>query len=281
MVQITAKQVKELRDATNVGMMECKRALQETEGSLDAAIKLLRERGIAIAGKKAARTAKEGIIAASVFNDGAKAVMIEVNCETDFVTRNDTFKDFVQSLLEQAKSAEDNALAEDAKEEVVAKIAEIGENLIMRRNVTYTLEGIGSLTHYVHLGGKVGVLLELKCEKEDTVKAAEFIELAKDITLQITAANPTYLSEEDVPESVLNEEKEIYAKQMEQEGKPANIIEKIVVGKVRKFFSQICLLDQAFVKDNDQTIKQLLAAKSKDLGDTITISRFVRYQLGV
>ncbi len=280
MAEINAKQVKELREATNVGMMECKRALQEADGDMQKAIKLLRERGVAIAGKKASRATNDGLISACVYDHGQKAVMIEVNCETDFVARNENFQTFVKKLLERAKGLADGALAEAVKEEMTAKITEIGENLVVNRNAGYTLQGIGRLASYVHLGGKVGVLIDVACGKTETVNSGVFSELVKDLTLQIAAANPRYLCEKDVPADVIASEKEIYAKQMEQEGKPANIIEKIVGGKIKKFFSQICLLDQEFVKDSELTITKLLAAKGKELSDTITIRRFVRYQLG-
>lgn len=280
MAEINAKQVKELREATNVGMMECKRALQEADGDMQKAIKLLRERGVAIAGKKASRATNDGLISACVYDHGQKAVMIEVNCETDFVARNENFQTFVKTLLEKAKSLSDGALADAVKEEMTAKITEIGENLVVNRNAGYTLQGIGRLASYVHLGGKVGVLIDVACGKNETVNSDVFSELVKDLTLQIAAANPRYLCEKNVPADVIASEKEIYAKQMEQEGKPANIIEKIVGGKIKKFFSQICLLDQEFVKDSELTITKLLAAKGKELSDTITIRRFVRYQLG-
>ncbi|MDD4737410.1 MAG: translation elongation factor Ts [Kiritimatiellae bacterium] len=280
MAEISAKQVKELREATNVGMMECKRALQEADGDMQQAIKLLRERGVAIAGKKASRAAKDGLISAAVYEDGNKAVMIQVNCETDFVARNENFQAFVKSLLEKAKGLADGALAEAVKDEMTAKITEIGENLVVSRNIAYALQSTGRLASYVHLGGKVGVLIEVACEKDETVGSEVFAELVKDLTLQIAAANPRYLCDADVPSEVVSSEKEIYVKQMEQEGKPANIIEKIVGGKIKKYFSQICLLDQEFVKDSEWTIGKLLAAKGKELGDTLSIRRFVRYQLG-
>lgn len=277
-MQITAKMVKELREATNVGMMECKRALQEAEGSMEKAVQLLRERGIAIAGKKASRTAKQGLIVADVIDDGKKAVMVEVNCETDFVARNENFKAFVDEMFEKAKNTEDGKLAEDASAEVTAKITEIGENLILRRNISYTLSGTGALATYVHLGGKVGVMLEVACEKEETTNEPVFVELIKDLTLHIAAVNPQFLSEDDVSAEVLEAERAIYKKQVED--KPANIVDKIVDGKIRKYLSQICLVDQEFVKDGDFTIKKLLVAKGKELGDTLCIKRFVRYQLG-
>lgn len=278
-MQINAKMVKELREATNVGMMECKRALQEAEGDMDKAVQLLRERGVAIAGKKASRTANQGLIEAGLFDGGKKAAMIEINCETDFVARNDIFKAFVAEMFEKAKTAADGELAETVKAEMTAKITEIGENLIMRRNATFTLQGTGALATYVHLGGKVGVLLEVGCEKAETAANPIFAELIKDITLHIAAVNPQFLDSSSVPAETLAAERAIYAKQVED--KPANIIDKIVEGKIAKYLSQICLVDQAYVKDGDFTISTLLAAKGKELDDTLTIKRFVRYQLGV
>jgi elongation factor Ts len=278
MTAITASLVKELRDETNLGMMECKKALVETAGDKDQAIKLLRERGMAIAGKKATRTANEGRIAALVNQGGKLGVMIEVNCETDFVAKNENFQAFVASLVEKAKDAGDGELAGLVKEELTAKIAEIGENLIIRRNLRYELQGPGIIASYIHLGAKVGVLIEVGCGKDDTASQDAFKDVVKDITLHIAASNPRYLSREDVPETVVEGEREIYAKQVEN--KPANIIDKIVGGKLEKFYSQICLVEQGFVKDPDHSVKELLAARSKELGDELAIRRFVRYQVG-
>ena len=278
MAEITASLVKELREQTGVGMMECKKALVETGGDKDAAVKILRERGVAIAGKRAARAANQGIIDSCIAEDGTSAVMIEVNCETDFVARNESFQAFVKDLVIKAKDVSDNELADAQKDALVEKIAEIGENLVIRRNAKFDLQGTGMLATYIHMGGKVGVLLELSCEKDDTVASPVFKELAKDITLHIAAANPAYLNSSEVPEDVIKAEREIYAKQVE--GKPANIIDKIVDGKLNKYFSQICLVEQEFVKDTNLTITQLIEEKAKELGDTIAIRRFVRYQLG-
>jgi elongation factor Ts len=277
MTAITASLVKELRDETNLGMMECKKALLETGGDKDEAVKLLRERGMAIAGKKASRTAKEGLIGAMV-EQGKLGVMIEVNCETDFVAKNETFQAFVGELVERAKGVGDGELADAVKSELTAKIAEIGENLIIRRNVKYDLQGPGVVACYIHLGAKVGVLLEAGCEKSDTPESDGFKEVVKDLTLHIAASNPAYLTREDVPADVVASEREIFAKQVE--GKPENIIDKIVDGKLDKFYSQNCLVEQGFVKDPDQSINDLLSAQSKTLGDTLTIRRFTRYQVG-
>lgn len=277
-MEITATLVKELREETNLGMMECKRALQETGGDKDKAVRLLRERGMAIAGKKAERVAKEGRVAAEIYDNGKTGVMIEVNCETDFVAKNENFQGFVAKLVAHAKGI-DGSLAESAKDQVIAKIAEIGENLIVRRNIKYTVSGNGAVAGYIHLGGKVGVLLEVGCEKAETTQSDVFKEAIKDVTLHIAAANPQFLNREDVAPEVIAAEREIYAKQVE--GKPANIVDKIVAGKLEKFYSQICLVEQGFVKDPDQTVADMLAARGKELGDKLTIRRFTRYQVGV
>ncbi len=277
MAEITAALVKELRDATNVGMMECKKALVDAGGDKDKAVTLLRERGLAIAGKKAARTANSGVVAADVFDGGRVGVMVEVNCETDFVARNETFQAFVASLLARAKDAE-GELAPLVKDDVAAKIAEIGENIVVRRNVRFAASGEGLVGSYIHLGSKVGVLMEVGCGKADTAGHAEFRELVKDLTLHIAACAPVYLDRTSVPEAVTAAERGIYAKQVE--GKPEAIVGKIVEGKLAKYFTQVCLVDQGFVKDPDQPVTAILAAKGKALGDEITIRRFARYQLG-
>ena len=277
-MEISAAMVKELRDETNVGMMECKKALIEGNGDKEKAVKILRERGLAIAGKKASRLAKEGVVAAEIIGSGKTGVMIEVNCETDFVARNESFKEFILQLLGIARGIT-GSLAETAKDLVIAKISSIGENIIVRRNVRYDVQGEGIVASYIHLGGKVGVLVEVGAGKAESTANPVFREMVKDITLHIAACNPQFLTRQDVPETVLAAEKDIYAKQVQ--GKPANIVEKIVVGKLEKYFSQTCLVEQGFVKDPEQTITELLAAKGKELGDQFTIRRFTRFQVGV
>jgi elongation factor Ts len=278
MADITAAQVKELRDATNVSMMECKKALIEAGGDKDVAMRLLRERGLAIAGKRAERSANQGLVAAEVLNGGQTGVMIEVNCETDFVARNESFQSFVGELLVKARDHQDNALAEAVNDQLMDKVAAIGENLVIRRNVRYDVQGEGAIASYIHLGGKIGILLEVGCEKAETTSKDAFTDLVKDITLHIAASNPSYLARTEVPQDVVDSEKAIFAKQVE--GKPAQIIDKIVAGKVDKFFGQVCLLEQGFVKEPDHTITQLLEAQGKVLGDTLSIRRYVRYQIG-
>lgn len=278
MPQISAKEVKALRDETNVGMMECKKALVEANGDKDKAIRILRERGVAIAAKKSTRAANQGLIAAAVTDDAKSGTLIEVNCETDFVARNENFKEFVAHLSKKALKVENDQLAEAVNDEVTAKIAEIGENIVVRRNVRFESEPPGRIAAYIHLGSKVGVLVDIGCGKQETVNHPEFIELAKDVTLQIAAASPRFLNREKVPDDVIAGEREVYAKQVA--GKPENIIEKIVDGKLNKFYADNCLVEQPFIKDDSQTITGLVEKTAKSIDDTLEIRRYCRWQLG-
>ena len=286
---ISASLVKELRDKTSAGMMDCKKALVETEGKLEAAVKWLREQGISKAAKKAGRTAKQGLVFAQLDENGQTGTLIEVNCETDFVAKNASFQAFVAeiaSTVAAAGTAEIEAaravpMADGTVESCgQSKVIEIGENLQFRRLARYELEGSGTVASYIHLGGKVGVLLEVGCNQTDTTGTDGFRDLVKDLTLHIAAAAPAGLSPEDIPADLVESEKDVFRKQMENSGKPAEIIEKIVAGKLGKFYSEQCLLEQGFVKDPDTSIGKLLEAKGKELGDTLTIRRFTRFAVG-
>ena len=289
MAEITASLVKELRDKTNAGMMECKNALKETGGDVDAAIKFLRERGAIKAAKKADREAKEGIVAAKIDVEAKSGVLIEVNCETDFVAKNDNFKDFVSELTDTVAGPEatysEAALAvskgeANIDEFVKAKVIELGENLQFRRMVRYDVEGSGVVASYIHLGGKVGVLVEVNCGKDETAASEDFRELVKDITLHIAAASPAGIGRDEISDDLVNTEKDLFRKQMEDSGKPPEIMEKIIEGKLGKFYSTVCLLEQGFIKDPDNTISELLSSKGKALDDEISIRRFIRYGVG-
>ncbi|MDF3129957.1 translation elongation factor Ts [Kiritimatiellaeota bacterium B1221] len=277
-MQISAKQVKELRDITNVGMMECKRALQETEGDIEAAVKLLRERGMAVAAKKADRAANEGQVDIAISEDGKTGSMIEINCETDFVAKNENFQAFVQSMAVKGLSSNDNGLAAAEKENMAVKISEIGENLVLARNTRYELQGPGAIGRYIHLGGKVGVMVEIGCENEANTASEALTDLGKEVALHIAAANPQSLDRDGVDAELVASEKALFAKQVE--GKPENIIDKIIGGKLEKFYSQIVLLEQGFVKDPDISVSDLVAKAGKELGDTLSIRRYVRFQIG-
>ena len=286
---ITAAQVKELRDRTNAGMMECKKALQETDGDIEAAIKKLREAGAIKAAKKADRTAKEGVVSAHIDDDAKHGVLVEVNCETDFVAKNDNFQGFVSDLIGAvaASGATDfeaaNAVAhgEGTIDDLVKnKVIELGENLQFRRMTRFDVDGSGVVASYIHFGGKVGVLLEVGCENDATASDDGFRELVKDLTLHIAAAAPAGLGRDDIPADLVEAEKDLFRKQMENSGKPPEILDKIIEGKLGKFYSESCLLEQGFVKDPDTSIGNLVEAKGKQLGDTLTVRRFVRYAVG-
>ena len=286
---ITASLVKELREKTGVAMMACKNALKETEGDIDAAIKILRERGEAKAEKKASRDANEGIIVAALAESGKSGVLVEINCETDFVAKNENFQAFVGEVaatvlagnvtdLEAAKALPKGD--ETLEGFIKTKVLEMGENLQFRRFDRLTLNGEGAVASYIHLGGKVGVLIEVSSEKAETASSEIFKDLVKDLTLHIAATSPAGLKREDIPAELVESEKDIFRKQMEGAGKPADILEKIIEGKLGKFYSERCLLEQGFVKEPDTAIKSLLEAKGKELGDTITVNSFLRFGLG-
>ncbi|MDD4871694.1 MAG: translation elongation factor Ts [Kiritimatiellae bacterium] len=277
MAEISADTVKKLRDTTNVSMMECKRALVEANGDMEKATRILRERGIAIATKKASRATNQGIIASATTPDGKISSLIQVNCETDFVARNDNFKTFVSQLAVKACSTDGN-LGETMKSDLTAKVVEIGENLVITRNMRFVLQGTGAIASYIHMGGKVGVLVDVSCEKAETVNNPIFKELIKDLTLHVAASKPRYLTSAEVPADVVKTEREIYAKQVTN--KPANIIDKIVDGKMKKFYEENCFVNQLFVKEQKVTITALLDAKGKQVNDILKIRKFARYQLG-
>lgn len=290
MADINPAVVKALREKTNAGMMDCKRALTEAGGNIEKAEALLRQKGIASAGKKASRHAKEGAVVSFIQPTGKTGVLVEINCETDFVAKNDIFTKFVKEITAEiaASGAESvPALLEAAgstgvlfKDAIAATIAALGENIVIRRFARFQIaEGNGGLVaSYIHLQGKVGVLAEINCGNEATAKSDGFRELVKDITLQVAAAHPVVVSRDQVDAALVASEREIYKAQVQ--GKPENIVEKIVDGKMDKFYSTACLLEQACIKNPDITVKDLVAAKEKELSDKISIVRFVRYALG-
>jgi elongation factor Ts len=272
---IDAQLVKTLREKTGAGLMECKGALGATNGDLEAAIDFLRKKGAASATKKADREAKDGVIAQAILPGAKVGVLVEINCETDFVAKNDSFKTFADEVAKKIASQP----GVDVEADRVAAVQKLGENIRIRRSERVEVSGHGSLAAYIHTGGKVGVLVEVGSEKDDTANKEEFKQLVRDITLQIAAANPVCVDRTQVPAALAERERAIYRDQVPA-GKPANIVEKIIDGKMDKFYSSACLVDQAFIKDPDHTIAQLVAAKSKELGDNLVIRRFLRYMVG-
>lgn len=286
---ITASIVKELRDKTNAGMMDCKKVLTETNGDIEASIKLLRERGIMKAGKKSDRAANEGIITARVNDATSVGIMLEINCETDFVSRNENFQAFVTEIADKlaASDAKDLAAAlaiphgqSTIEDFVKEKVVELGENLQLRKYTRFDAAPGGSVGSYIHLGGKVGVLIEVGTTKPETQSAEAFQELIKDLNLHVAASAPKGLSRDDIPQDIIDAEQDIFAVRLREQGKPENIIPNILKGQLGKFFAESCFLEQGFVKNPDITVNQLLESKGKELGDTLTVTRFVRYGLG-
>jgi len=286
-MEITASMVKELREMTNAGMMDCKKALKETNGDMAKAADYLREKGLAAAAKKASRIAAEGLVGSYFCEKCNTAALVEVNCETDFVAKTDEFKALVEDICIQviaANPADVDALlaSKFVKDEtqtvadlITAKVATIGEKITVRRFARYAANENGMVDTYIHMGGKVGVMVELSCEEKNDA----LVEVAHDIALQIAAASPVapeYVRRSEVRADHLEHEKEILAAQARNEGKPEKIIEKMVSGRVNKFYQEVCLLEQPFVKDPDMNVEKMIAAKAKG-ADVI---RFVRYKMG-
>ncbi len=286
---ISAGQVKELRTRTGAGIMDCKKALAETNGDLEAAIDFLRKKGLSAAAKKAGRIASEGLVVAALKDDGSAGCLLEVNSETDFVAKNQEFQTFcnqvTQVILDAAPADLPALLAEKMEdgrsvdENLKERIATIGENLSVRRFTRYSGPDI-RVASYIHMGGKIGVLLEVACPTAEMAEKEVFQERIKDLTMHIAAARPLYLSRNDVAPDLLEREKTVYQEQAVESGKPEKIIEKIVSGRIEKFFGEICLLEQAFVKDTDIKISKLLEESRKEIGEGFEIRRFVRYELG-
>lgn len=290
MAAITAAMVKELRDKTNAGMMDCKQALSEADGDLEAAETILRKKGIADAEKKAGRDAKEGVVASRILDDGS-GVIVEVNCETDFVAKNENFTAFVNEILDHIEQSEETGdldallkekyVGDDSQtldEFIKAKVGELGENMGIARFSRYPADG-STVASYIHMAGRVGVLAEVTIGDDKTKENETFDQFLKDITMQIAASSPICVDRDGVPAEQVEKEKDIYREQMKD--KPANIIENIINGKMGKFYSQQCLLEQAFIKDGDKTISDLVSEVSKESGDdAIKIVRFERYAVG-
>ena len=275
MAEITAAAVGKLRESTGAGLMECKKALTEAAGDLEKAVDILRKKGAASAAKKSSREANEGLIVQNIQAGARTGILVEINCETDFVARNDDFKAFcdevARTLLANPKT--------DLEAMRTAQVAKIGENIQISRFHRMEVAGNGMIAAYIHTGAKVGVLVEVGSGKEATTAHEDFKQLVRDITLQIAAGHPFVVSRNEVDPALLAKEKEIAAEQVKN--KPPQAIAKIVEGKLEKFYQGYCLLDQGFVKKNSEvTVKEHLGSVAKQLGDEISIRSFVRFQVG-
>ncbi|ACD25047.1 MULTISPECIES: translation elongation factor Ts [Clostridium] len=282
---ISAKSVKELRERTGAGMMDCKKALTETDGDIEKAVEVLREKGLAAAAKKSGRVAAEGLVKTYISEDKKSGAIVELNCETDFVAANEDFIAFADALAKIATSTSATTVEElvnekfdseaTIQEALTGLIARLGENMTVRRFVKFAVDN-GVVKSYIHGGGRIGVLVEVACDVESP--AVE--EVAKELCMQIAAANPLFLSKEEVDQDSIEKEKEIYRVQALNEGKPEKIVEKMVMGRIQKYYKEVCLLEQLWVKDGDKTITKFIDEKAKEAGSAIKVNRFVRFERG-
>ena len=286
-MQITAEMVRELREKTGAGMMDCKKALTESGGDTEAAVDVLRKKGLAAAAKKASRIASEGTVTAYVAAESA--TLVEINCETDFVAKTDDFQEFARQVAATVngkgpKGVEESLLLPGEGGVSLGtllneKVAKIGEKISFRRFVRFALPAgaSGVTVPYIHAGGKIGVLVELLGAGPDD---AEFVALGKDMAMQVAAANPLYVSREDVPVAAVEREKAIYREQALAAGKPEKILDRIAEGKLEKYYGDFCLLEQSFIKDPERTVNDLLKEMAAKRGVAVRIGRFARFQVG-
>ena len=293
MAEISAKLVKELRDKTSAGMMDCKKALQESDGDIAKATEWLRQKGITSAGKKAERVAAEGLVSSYIQPAGRLGVLVEVNCQTDFVARNEAFQILVQNIAKQAVDAQDldSLMAQPyiddqsvmVEQAVKQAIAQIGENIQVRRFQRYALlEGTqGIIESYIHTGGRVGVLVEVNCKSEAVAKREEFKALARNIAMQVAACpNVEYVKVADIPQDIADKEKTIEMGRDDLSGKPDNIKEKIVQGRIVKRLQELTLMDQPYIRDQSISVEELVKQNIAQLGEEVQVLRFTRYVLG-
>lgn len=281
---ISAAMVKELRERTGAGMMDCKKALTEADGNMERAVDILREKGLSKAAKKADRVAAEGLVNIKTNADNTVAAIVEVNSETDFVAKNQDFKDFVADVAEmvlegdvadiEALLASNHKEGKPLKDVLNDRVATIGEKLDVRRFERIATNG--KVAGYIHGGGKIGVVVELATDSNDE----RVLTLGKDIAMQVAAMNPKYISRDDVDPEYIAHETEVLTQQALNEGKPANIVEKMVVGRLNKELKEVCLVDQVFVKDSELTISKLIAKVAKEVASDISVANMVRYEVG-
>ena len=286
MAEITSQLIKDLRDKTQAGMLECKKALEENNGDMDLATEYLRKKGLAAAGKRAGRSAKEGIVISRAKNNDRYGIILELNCETDFVAKNDDFRKLAFEIMDMAEAAGldcqgSDKLPSSAEEKIKNSISTTGENMTIGKIAQFAVPSgsFGAVSSYIHSNNKLGVLVELSCESSKGEKP-ELTELGRELSMQVAAAMPLYLDSSEVPADVIAKEKEIYLEQMKDSGKPANVLEKIVEGKVKKYFSEVCLIDQVYIKDNAKSVTDIIKEYSSKIGEKITVKRFSRIQIG-
>ena len=276
MSQIKASDVMQLREITNIGMMKCKEALVEANGDQKEALRILKEKGLATAAKRADRSTNEGII--FIQSDCKNGYMLSLCCETDFVAKGEVFSQLVKTISKEYTSkGTDYIESKELKEKLIEATSKSGEKIEIKEHCHICAAENGYISHYIHSNQKIGVLVELETQSKDNEKVES---LAKDIAMQIAAMNPIAIRPEEIEKNVIDEQRLIFKQQMSDTNKPENILDKIIEGKLNKYFSEICLLDMNFVKDNSIKIKELIAKIQKSIGSTITIKQFKRFQIG-
>ena len=291
MANITSQMVKELREMTQAGMMDCKKALIEADGDMDKAVEWLREKGLAAAAKKAGRIAAEGVVASYVSDDAKIGVVVEVNCETDFVAKTDNFINFSKNVAKHIACANpadvdelmSQKFVDDESKTITDLVSDatvsIGEKISIRRFARYEAQN-GVVESYIHMGGKIGVLLQVANDNDATMAADEFKTFYHDVALQIAAARPSYVRPEEVPAETLENERKILRAQAMEEGKPEDIANRMVEGRIKKYYKEVCLLEQPFVKDGDKSIKQVMTETAKAIGANLDLVKFERFERG-
>jgi elongation factor Ts len=284
-VAVNAQDVKTLREKTGAGIMDCKQALSTSGGDMNKAIKILREKGLAEAKKRSGREAREGLVTILFSDDGSTATMVEVNCETDFVSRTDQYRDFVQNLVRRILDSGVEgvqSIPDEISTMVKEAIATFGENIVLRKiaRMKKTDEKRSVFQSYIHLDGKVGVIVEFLIGDSSKKENEEFLEFIKNIALQVASMGPAGVSRDELPKEIVEEQREIFAIQARESGKPENILDKIVKGRMEKFFAETSLLEQKYVKNNDLTCDAYRAETQKKIGTDIEIKRLARFKLG-
>lgn len=290
-MSISAGDVKKLRDSTGAGIMDCKRALTETNGNIEKAIEYLRKKGIAKAEKKANRETKDGLVESYINPETRLGVLLEVNCETDFVAKTADFKNFVRNVtmhiankkpVDTSELIQQNYLNDPTKtiaEVQTELIGKLGENITIKRFELYESKN-GLIESYIHPGNKLGVLVEVNCDNNTVIQSTDFQRFVHDVAMQIAASNPMVVKRQDLSPEIIEKEMSIYKSQAQNQNKPEHIAEKMAQGKMEKFYQEVCLIEQSFIKDPNKTIQELLKELIGKMGETITIKRFARFQLG-
>jgi elongation factor Ts len=292
-VAISTTMIKELREATGAGVLDCKKALEATNGDVEQAVALLRDKGLAAAAKKSSREANEGRVSVLVDKGAQVGAIVEVNCETDFVARTEEFQSFVDELTRQVAEQKGVSSVEEllqqpfvadeghtVGERITGLVAKLGENIVLHQFDRVERDGVGLIEGYVHPGNRIGVLVHVAVDSEGVAKSPALFEVVHDLALQIAAIAPQFIAMDDIPKATIEAQRAEYAAQLVGENKPDHIKERIISGRLDKWYEEVCLLSQPFIKESSLTIEKLLAQKSEELGDALSVERFIRYEIG-